>query len=174
MQLVESPKWQDAKDDSGQNLLACVERLESELRTVKARLTKQPRQRRHRLQTVTTVEIRRILVARRARESIFGDDLFADPAWDMLLELYAAELGQQRVATSELCIGAAVPATTALRWIEKLHDKGFVARRDDPLDGRRVWIELTEEGLSLMRRYFEGSGLEVCPLSGSIAVDARC
>jgi DNA-binding MarR family transcriptional regulator len=94
-------------------------------------------------------------------ESIFGDDLFADPAWDMLLELHAAELGQRRMATSELCIGAAVPATTALRWVEKLNQKGLVARRNDPLDGRRVWVELSPHGASLMRRYFEECPVEI-------------
>jgi DNA-binding MarR family transcriptional regulator len=79
----------------------------------------------------------------------------------MLLELYAAELAQRRVATSELCIGAAVPASTALRWIEKLHQKGLAARRNDPLDARRVWVELSAEGVSLMERYFEKCRLGV-------------
>jgi hypothetical protein len=43
------------------------------------------------------------------REQFFGPDLFADPAWDILLDLYAARLEQQRVAVSSLCIAAAVP-----------------------------------------------------------------
>jgi DNA-binding MarR family transcriptional regulator len=88
---------------------------------------------------------------------VFGDDLFADPAWDMLLELYAAQLGQRRVATSDVCIGAAVPATTALRWIEKLNQKDLIRRRKDPSDARRIWVELSAEGVLLMQRYFESA-----------------
>lgn len=99
--------------------------------------------------------IRAMLRARRKRDAIFGGDLFADPAWDMLLELYAASLAQERIPTSELCKAAAVPATTALRWIEKLHALDWVARRPDSLDARRVFVELTPRATAAMEAYFE-------------------
>lgn len=94
--------------------------------------------------------VRAIIRARRLREQFFGPDLFADPAWDILLDLFAARLEAQRVAVSSLCIAAAVPATTALRWIKTLTDSGLLVRAADPQDGRRVYIELspaTAEGL---------------------------
>jgi DNA-binding MarR family transcriptional regulator len=96
-----------------------------------------------------------LLQARRLRDRLFDADLFADPAWDILLELYEFHLAQQRIAVSSLCIAAAVPATTALRWIGVLERKGLIARRDDQLDGRRTWIELTESGVTAMQRYFQ-------------------
>ena len=40
--------------------------------------------------------------------------------------LMAARLEQQRVEVSSLCIAAAVPPTTALRWIKALSDAGPV------------------------------------------------
>lgn len=89
-------------------------------------------------------EIRSLLRARRMREQYLPADLFADPAWDMILDLMAARLSGQRVSVSSLCIAAAVPPTTALRWIRQLTERGVFARIDDPADGRRVFIELTD------------------------------
>ncbi len=90
-------------------------------------------------------EIRALLRARRLREQFLPADLFADPAWDMILDLMAARLAGQRVSVSSLCIAAAVPPTTALRWIRQLTERGVFSRIDDPADGRRVFIELTDE-----------------------------
>src|SRR5438309_11027674 len=69
--------------------------------------------------------------ARRLRAGYFQEDLFADPAWDMMLDLFHAELTHRRVPVSSLCNAAAVPATTALRWIKTMVDKGLFVRRDD-------------------------------------------
>ncbi len=92
----------------------------------------------------THAEIRALIRARRMRDQFFPTDLFADPAWDMMLDLMAARLAGQRVSVSSLCIAAAVPLTTALRWIRQLTDRAMFMRIDDPLDGRRVFIDLTE------------------------------
>ena len=96
--------------------------------------------------------VRLILRARREREAIFGDQLFADPAWDILLEAYASSLSEQRLSIGALCEAAAVPSTTALRWLTKLEQDGWLRRRADPLDARRWWVELTERGVSAMER----------------------
>lgn len=94
--------------------------------------------------SLTHSEIKALLRARRLREQFLPTDLFADPAWDMILDLMAARLAGQRVSVSSLCIAAAVPPTTALRWIRQLTDRGVFSRIDDPADGRRVFIELTD------------------------------
>ena len=99
--------------------------------------------------------VRRMLRQRRMREQYFPADLFADPAWDMLLDLYAARLERQPVSVSSLCIAAAVPATTALRWIKTMTDAGLFLREADPRDGRRIFIALTESVCEAMARYFE-------------------
>ncbi len=99
--------------------------------------------------------VRRMLRQRRMREQYFPADLFADPAWDMLLDLYAARLERQPVSVSSLCIAAAVPATTALRWIKTMTDAGLFLREDDPHDGRRIFIALAEGASDALGRYFE-------------------
>jgi len=99
--------------------------------------------------------VRRMLRQRRMREQYFPADLFADPAWDMLLDLYAARLERQPVSVSSLCIAAAVPATTALRWIKTMTDAGLFLREADPHDGRRIFIGLAEGAFDSLARYFE-------------------
>ena len=95
-----------------------------------------------------------VIQARRLRAHFFDEELFADPAWDMMLDLFRAELCQRRIATSSLCVAAAVPATTALRWIKAMTEKGLFVRHDDPFDGRRVYIELAPDVSEALRRYF--------------------
>ena len=105
-------------------------------------------------QNVSERDVRAILKMRRNRAQFFSADLFADPAWDILLELYSAALGQQRMTVSNLCHGAAVPATTALRWIGQLESQGLIGRRADPMDGRRHFLMLSDAGLEAMNAYF--------------------
>lgn len=95
-----------------------------------------------------------VLRARRLRSRFFPADLFADPAWDMLLDLLHAELVHNRVSVSSLCSAAAVPPTTALRWLNTLVKQNLVLRRNDPHDGRRVFVELAPRTSATLRRYF--------------------
>lgn len=101
--------------------------------------------------------VRAMIRARRLRDQHFHPELFADPAWDMLLDLYAARLEGVRVSVSSLCIAAAVPPTTALRWIGTLHDAGLFEREPDPIDRRRAHIKLTDRAAAAMRSYFAAS-----------------
>lgn len=98
--------------------------------------------------------IRATIRARRLRDQHFASELFADPAWDMLLDLYAARLEGRRVSVSSLCIAAAVPPTTALRWIGTMHDADLFGREADPTDKRRAHITLTDRAAVAMRGYF--------------------
>ena len=104
-------------------------------------------------EAVSAAEIRAMIRARRLRDQFFQPDFFADPAWDMLLDLMAARADKQRVAVSSLCIAAAVPPTTALRWIKTLTDHGVFVRVNDPRDGRRVYIELSGRAAAGMAGY---------------------
>jgi DNA-binding MarR family transcriptional regulator len=97
---------------------------------------------------------RSIIKARSARRRFFDGELFADPAWDMLLELYALEGEGRRISVSKLSLAAGVPCTTALRWLDKLEAESLLVREEDPSDGRRVWIMLSPNGIAAMDSYF--------------------
>ena len=97
---------------------------------------------------------RHVHAFRQKRGNIFGsNDLFGEPAWDILLDLFIAACEAKPVSISSACIGAGVPTTTALRWINTLEARGMVKRYNDPDDARRVFLRLKGETKSRMERY---------------------
>jgi hypothetical protein len=88
--------------------------------------------------------------ARRLRDRHFPAGLFADPAWDILLDLYVARHEGREVLTSAACIGAAVPATTGLRWLRRLEKEGLLFRRTGVGDARRSLVALSEKGIQCL------------------------
>lgn len=98
--------------------------------------------------------IKNVIEARSRRGAFFPPALFADPAWDMLLDLFLAHKSQLRISASSLCIAANVPSTTAHRWMRHLEDEGLVMRRGDPLDARRHFVELTPNAIEALSSYF--------------------
>lgn len=104
--------------------------------------------------------IRRIIRQRQMRGKFFDPELFADPAWDMLLDLTAARVEHLRVSVTSLCIASGVPPTTALRWIGQLTDAGLVERVEDESDRRRAFIALSDKAADGMARFFAELGKE--------------
>lgn len=92
--------------------------------------------------------------ARALRNDYFDADLFADPAWEILLELYVCSVTQQRIAVSKIAFVLNIPSTTVLRWVATLVDRGLIIRSPDPTDGRRTWASLSSLGLQKMETYF--------------------
>lgn len=102
--------------------------------------------------------VRRIIRQRQLRARFFDGDLFADPAWDMLLDLTAARAEHTRVSVTSLCIASGVPPTTALRWIGQMTEAGLFERIEDDADRRRAFIALSEKAADAMARYFAELG----------------
>ena len=48
------------------------------------------------------------------------------------------------------------PGATSLRWMARLEQEKLIRLRDDHLDRRRRWVELTDAGVDLMTKYFSG------------------
>lgn len=105
---------------------------------------------------ISAAEVKALVKDRRERDEYFDAYLFADPAWDMLLELFQAQLEQRRVATTNLCDSAAVPHATALRWITTLKQEDLIVCEGDRLDGRRKFVSLSAKGEKSMNDYFRG------------------
>jgi hypothetical protein len=126
---------------------------------------------------------RECYAGRRRRARYLSADLFGEPTWDILLDLYVAAREGRRVPTTSACIGAHVPPTTALRWLRILESRGLVGREEDGRDGRRTFVKLTARGESVMEAFLGmlGDGLrealnaaattpEAPPEPGEIAV----
>ena len=102
--------------------------------------------------------VRRIIRQRQLRARFFDGDLFADPAWDILLDLTAARAEHARVSVTSLCIASGVPPTTALRWISQMVETGLLERIEDEVDRRRAFIALTDKAADAMARFFAEIG----------------
>jgi hypothetical protein len=102
--------------------------------------------------------VRTIIRQRQLRARFFDGELFADPAWDILLDLTAARAEHVRVSVSSLCIASEVPPTTALRWIGQMTQAGLLERVEDESDRRRAFIALSDAAASGMARYFAELG----------------
>ncbi|AEI36961.1 hypothetical protein [Zymomonas mobilis] len=107
--------------------------------------------------SINAAVVRAIIRAHRLRDQYFSSCLFADPAWDMLLDLTAAKLEGRQVSVSSLCIASAVPPTTALRWIKSLTEEKIFIRIADLRDGRRVFIQLSDMAMDAMIPYLAAS-----------------
>ena len=84
-----------------------------------------------------------IYLIRRKRSQIFHVDLFGEPAWDILLDLYISEKTGKLVAITDACLAACVPLTTALRHVSLLCDAGIAFKVSDSRDKRRHFLRLT-------------------------------
>lgn len=93
--------------------------------------------------------------ARIQRGLFFRESLFSDPAWDILLDLFIATTESCRRTISTVGLAGNIPQTTALRWINALEREGLVVRQPDPIDARRVFVDLSCAGLAAMTRYFQ-------------------
>jgi hypothetical protein len=98
---------------------------------------------------------RHYLRLRRIREAEMPN-MFQDPAWDILLDLFAAAMEGKSISVSSACIASAAPPTTALRHIEKLNRAGLLYRHGAPDDRRRIFVSITTRGEEMVRNFLNG------------------
>jgi len=87
---------------------------------------------------------------RRTNHKILPDQLFGNSCWNMLIDLLEAEKKGKRISITSLCYGSGEPTTTALRRINDLCESGYIMRKPDSNDRRRIIISLTDEGRNLL------------------------
>lgn len=95
-----------------------------------------------------------VMRARRRRTDILGGDIFSEPAWTMLLELYLATLERRLLSVTGLTFASGAPNTTALRRIDDLVELQLIERAVDTYDRRRTHVFLSPSGLEKMSQLF--------------------
>ena len=91
--------------------------------------------------------------ARRRRIAISADqDIFHDPAWDIMIDLYMAYGAEKYVSVTSASMATNVPQTTALRHVWHLESLGLIARTIDPKDKRRQFLALTNTGVTMLEQ----------------------
>jgi len=88
------------------------------------------------------------------RQLVGAPELFGDPAWDMLLDLFVHECEGRRLSMSSLCAATALPESSAMRLAQRLCDAGLLRRLPDPSDGRRSFMAIAPEIAHRLRAYF--------------------
>lgn len=97
--------------------------------------------------------LRQVYNLRRLRSRLLPSKLFAEPSWDMLIDLYIADLQGRQISTSSACIASSTTASTGLRHLAMMQSLGLVERRCDPRDGRRIFVSLTPSARTAMHRW---------------------
>lgn len=89
------------------------------------------------------------------RQQLIGSpELFGEPAWEMLVDLFIHECERKPLSISSLCVTASTSMSTALRLAQKLSDAGILRRIPDPADGRRCYMRLEPATAQKLRAYF--------------------
>lgn len=96
---------------------------------------------------------RRGLRIRRTLGDYFDASLFADPARDILYDLFVAAEDGVDVDLDRCAAVAAIPPTTARRWLDRLCRQGIVELVGDEADGRRPLVRLAPAARERMRAY---------------------
>lgn len=140
------------KPPSMDALSAQIDQVARMLATLREENTREQKPAHQEEATIDAAFVRGLIRSRRLRDKFFPADMFADPAWDILLDLTAAFLESRSTSVSSLCLAANVPPTTALRWIKSMSDAGLLHRRADELDGRRILVDMAPATAETMLR----------------------
>lgn len=110
---------------------------------------------------------------RRRRSDFFDENLFGEPTWDILLDLFSNQAIGKRISVSSACIASCVPQSTALRWLQVLIDRGLIERVRDSADGRRAWLYLPEKTYLAIANYLAQRATKRAGLKISDAIAKR-
>lgn len=93
----------------------------------------------------------------RKRADVLCPALFADPCWDMLLDLYVQSIAGTPVSVTSACLASGVPCTTALGHVRRLERRRLIVREADGCDGRRSHLQLTASTADAIRKWINAT-----------------
>lgn len=91
---------------------------------------------------------------RRRRGRYLPEKIFAEPAWDILLDLYVNGVRGRPVSITSACIAGDIPATTGLRWLGVLEQEGLIEREVSRTDARVTLVRLTPQSREQLSAFF--------------------
>jgi DNA-binding MarR family transcriptional regulator len=83
--------------------------------------------------------------------------LFNDPAWNILLDLYIRRSEARKVSITSACLASRIPSSTAIRWIDRLHNSGWIEKIADMKDGRRIFLVLTDKAVNRIEKILDAA-----------------
>jgi predicted transcriptional regulator len=101
-----------------------------------------------------TVFVSRYMENRNLRNKMISQDLFSDPCWDILMDVFSARLNDKNISVSAVATAGNMPHTTGLRYIDTLEKIGYIYRERDDWDGRRIFVKMSDDTFRMMKEYF--------------------
>ena len=108
------------------------------------------------VELTSKAKARTLFEQRRARTRHFSAPMFSEPAWDMLLALYAVEDSERRLTITGLAELSGAPLTTALRWLDYLEQELLIERVSSPTDRRVMYVHCAPLGREKVDAYLRG------------------
>jgi hypothetical protein len=93
-----------------------------------------------------------IEITKRRSRLVSVANLFADPAWFILLDLFVRQHSGLQTSVSSACHASFSPVTTALRHLAILTERKIIEREYDSVDQRRILLRLTEDASAEIQR----------------------
>ncbi len=91
---------------------------------------------------------------RRSRKDFLGTgDLFGEPAWDLLLDLFIRQTKAEQVTVKTAFMHSDASLRTVVRLLKVMEHSGLIAVTIDPDDATRQLISLNPTGYEGMLRY---------------------
>lgn len=98
---------------------------------------------------------KRTIRRRILRRQLLGPaELFGEPAWDVLIDLFIHECEDKPISVSSLWGATGLSESSSKRVLQKLYAAELIYRMDDPTDGRRQFVRLSPNVANRLRAYF--------------------
>lgn len=107
-------------------------------------------------------QCRRLIQERRTILEILGPPLCLAPMWDILLDLYLAELEERPIYLWQSCVASNIPISSAHRKISNMIESGILERTGLGSDKRRVDIALSPATRGDMHRLVDALSVAPC------------
>lgn len=104
--------------------------------------------------------IRQEVSKQELRRKYLPAELFGEPGWNILLDLFECTLRGRPVSVSDASVASQAPPTTGLRWVQRLEELGLLERHRSPSDARVNYLTLTEHAQRQLRAYFNALAAE--------------
>jgi hypothetical protein len=96
-----------------------------------------------------------ILEIRRSRAESLPGEIFADPAWDLLLELFVADAHGRRLTGHDVSRRCGIAPTVLSRWLLVISERGLIV--GDGSGDLNDEITLSGKGMDGVERVLLGS-----------------
>ena len=95
-------------------------------------------------------QARQLFRHRRRRDESLGGELFGEPAWDLLLDLFIARCQRRPVSIISASVAASIPVKSALPWLLRLEEHGLVERIYEAQDEALTLVAISDAGFDRM------------------------